>query len=191
LAAVFVGMVHNDDGHAASAQGQKPCLDRQPAFCFIFLADPAKRRQIVENEQVHSGKRGLKGFLPLGRGEVRKEISKSTNAEMEVTIVRVEDQRPNKKGLVYEMPSPLPDERKNEHLQYDRTAILSLEAIGERGKEVKVEERTSFALPFNAPKKQYFLKKVSPTSIIVEYSDDQGALKTLEIPKGGTSRAPE
>jgi hypothetical protein len=126
-------------------------------------------------------------FKLLGH-EVRKEISKSTKAEMEVTIVRVEDQRPNKKGDVYEMPSPLPEERKNDFLQYDRAAVLTLEAIGESGKEVKIEERTSFALPFSAPKKQYFLKKVGPSSITVEFSDAQGALKTLEIPKGAAPR---
>jgi len=129
-------------------------------------------------------------FKLLGH-EVRKEISKSTKAEMEVTIVRVEDQRPNKKGVIYEIPSPLQEERKNEYLQYDRTAVLSLEAIGESGKEVKVEERTSFALPFNAPKKEYFLKKVTPTAITVEYTDSQGALKTLEINKGSVSQTRE
>jgi hypothetical protein len=131
-----------------------------------------------------------KRFKLLGH-EIRKEISKSTKAEIEVTIVRIEEQRPNKKGLVYEVPSPLQEERKNEYLQYDRTAILSLEAIGETGKEFKVEERTSFALPFNAPKKDYFLKQVTPTSITVEYTDAQGALKTLQIPKGSLPRASE
>ncbi len=108
---------------------------------------------------------------------------------MEVTIVRIEDQRPNKKGTIYEFPSPLPEERKNEHLQYDRTAVLSLEAIGESGKEFKVEENTTFALPPTAPKKDYLLKKVTPDSVTVEYTDAQGTLKTVEINKGGLPRA--
>jgi hypothetical protein len=125
-----------------------------------------------------------KRFKLLG-SEVRKEMSKKVNIEMEVTIVRVEDQRPNKKGTIYEIPSPLPEERKKEHLQYDRTAVLSLEAIGLNGKEFKVEEQTTFALPPNAPKKDYLLKKVTPASITVEFTDSQGTLKTVEISRGG------
>ncbi len=116
--------------------------------------------------------------------EVRREVSKSTNVEMDVTIVRVEDQIPNKKGDIYELPAPLQEERKNDFAQYDRTAVLSLEAIGESGKEFKVEERTSFALPSTAPNKDYFLKKVTPGAITVEYTDAQGTLQSVEIPKG-------
>lgn len=122
-------------------------------------------------------------FKLLG-SEVRKEVSKKVNIEVEVTIVRIEDQRPNKKGTIYEFPSPLPEERKIDHRKFDRTAVLTLEAIGESGKEFKVEENTSFALPPNAPKKNYLLKKVTPAAITVEYTDSQGALKTVEINKG-------
>ena len=50
--------------------------------------------------------------------EVRREMSKATMVEWEVTIVRVEDQRPNKKGVVYEFPSPLSEERKNEFTSF-------------------------------------------------------------------------
>ena len=66
-------------------------------------------------------------FKLLG-SEVRKELNKAIKIEKEVTIVRIEDQRPNKKGTIYEIPSPLSEERMNEHLKYDRTAVLSLEA---------------------------------------------------------------
>jgi len=132
----------------------------------FFAKDPMKNR-----------------FKLLGH-EVRREVSKSTKVEMEITIVKIEDQRPNKKGTVYELPAPLQEERKNEFAQYDRTAVLSLEAIGYAGKEFKVEENTTFALPPNAAKKDYLLKKVTPASIIVEFKDSQGNSKTLEINKG-------
>jgi len=122
-------------------------------------------------------------FKLLGH-EVRKEISKSTKVEMEVTWVRIEDQRPNKKGVVYEIPAPLNEERKNEHLKYDRSAVFSLEAIGLNGTEFKVEENTTFALPPDSPKKDFLLKKVLPGAVTVEFTDGQGVLQTVEIQKG-------
>ena len=124
-----------------------------------------------------------KRFKLLG-SEVRKEMNPKIHVEMEITIVRVEDQRPNKKGVVYEIPSPVLELRKNDYLHYDRTAVLSLEALGLGGTEFKVEENTPFALPPTAPKKDYLLKKVEPDSVVVEFTDAQGALKTLKINKG-------
>lgn len=122
-------------------------------------------------------------FKLLGH-EVRKVMNKKINLEMDVTIVRIEDQRPNKKGVVYEIPSPLSEERMLEYRQYDRTAVLSLQALGMAGKEFKVEENTTFALPPESPKKDYLVKKVTPESVTVEYPDSNGARKTVEINKG-------
>lgn len=125
----------------------------------------------------------LNRFKLLG-SEVRKEINKSTKAEKEVTIVRIEDQRANKKGTIYEIPSPLSEERMNEHLKYDRTAVLSLEAIGQNGKEFKVEENTTFALPTDSGKKDFLAKSVTPDSVVIEYSTPTGDKKTVTITKG-------
>jgi hypothetical protein len=122
-------------------------------------------------------------FKFLG-SEIRKELNPKIKMEMEVTIVRIEDQRPNKKGTVYEVPSPLSEERKNEHLKYDRTAVLSLEALGLEGREFKVEENTTFSMPPDHPNKNYLLKKVSPEAIIVEYPASDGSRKSIEIKKG-------
>lgn len=124
-------------------------------------------------------------FKLLGH-EVRKEMNTKVNIEMEVTIVRIEDQRPNKKGTIYEVPSPLSDLRKNEYLNYDRTAVLSLEALGMEGKQFKVEENTTFALPPGAATKDYTVKTVTPESITVEYPSPSGEKKTVQIPKGST-----
>jgi len=123
-------------------------------------------------------------FKLLG-SEVRKELNKKMNIEVEVTIVRIEDQRPNKKGLVYEIPSPLSEQRKGEYLKYDRSAVFSLEALGLNGKEFKVEENTRFAIPPDAPKKDYLAKTVTPESVTVEYTNPAGEKKTIEINKGG------
>jgi hypothetical protein len=126
-------------------------------------------------------------FMLLG-SEVRVEMSQSTKIEREVTILRIEDQRPNKKGTVYEIPAPLSPDRMKEHAKYDRTAVLSLEALGLNGKEFKVEENTAFALPSDNPKKDYLLKKVTPASITVEYTDKNGGKKTVEINKGSVAQ---
>ncbi len=123
-------------------------------------------------------------FKFLG-SEVRKELNKKTNIDVEVTYVRVEDQRANKKGTVYEFPAPLSEERMNEHAKYDRTAIFSLEALGYNGKEFKVEENTAFALPPDGSKKDYLAKTVTPQSVTIEYTDPAGEKKTIEIKKGG------
>ncbi|RPH92302.1 MAG: hypothetical protein EHM68_17495 [Lysobacterales bacterium] len=141
--------------------------------------------EMIGPDELFFSKEPMKNRFKLLGSEVRKELNKKINIEMEVTIVRIEDQRPNKKGLVYEIPSPLSEERKNEHVQYDRTAILSLEALGMAGNEIKVEENTAFALPPDAPAKDYFLKSVTPGSVIVEYPDAAGNRQTVEIKKGG------
>ncbi len=124
------------------------------------------------------------GRFKLLSHEVRKELNKRLGYEEEKTYVRIEDQRPNKKGTVYEFPSPLSEERAKEHLKFDRTAVFSLEALGQSGTEFKVEENTTFALPPGAAQKDYLLKSVTPNSVIVEYGDAKGGRKTVEISKG-------
>ncbi len=119
-------------------------------------------------------------FKFLG-SEVRKEMNRAINMEQDVTILRIEDQRPNKKGTVYEFPSPLNDQRKNQFLKYDRTAVFSLEALGMGGKEFKVEENTTFSLPPGGAKKDYLLKSVTPAGVVVEKI---GGGQPVEIKKG-------
>jgi hypothetical protein len=129
-------------------------------------------------------------FKLLG-SEVRMELNKRINIENEVTIVRIEDQRPNKKGTIYEIPSPLADQRKNEFVKYDRTAVFSLEALGMDGKEFKVEENTEFALPPGNAKKDYKVKTVTENSVVVEYPDATGAKKEVTISKGSMPQMAE
>jgi hypothetical protein len=135
------------------------------------------------------GPAAVERFKLLG-SEVRKEMNKATGVEKEVTWARIEDQRPNKKGKVYEIPAPLSEDRKLEHAKFDHTAVFSLEALGLSGKEFKVEENTSFALPPTAATKDYLAKEVTPDSVIVEYSAPDGTKKTVDIKKGGMPLAP-
>ena len=117
----------------------------------------------------------------------RVVVSEKTKLEQKVKFAQYEDLKENKKGEKYESQAGLPDAELENKAYYDRTAILNLKAIGYEGKEFKVEERTTFALPPDAPEKKYTLKKVTPDSIEVEYDDGSGTTKTATIPKGGTA----
>lgn len=115
----------------------------------------------------------------------RREMNRAINTEVEQTYARIEDQKENKKGTIYELLHNFPDGDVHKWAQFDRKAVLSLEAIGAEGKEEKIEENTQFGLPFDSPKKDYLLKKVTPDSIEVEYTDPStGAKKTTSIRKG-------
>lgn len=119
-------------------------------------------------------------FKYLG-SEKRKEMNETYKTEMDVTIVKVEDMRPNKAGTLYEIPGGFrkPDARKYAH--YDRTAILTLDALGMAGQEIKVEENTSFALPPNAPKKDFRVTSITPEMVTIEYPDADGTRKTVDF----------
>ncbi|QJE97148.1 Amuc_1099 family pilus-like system protein [Luteolibacter luteus] len=118
-------------------------------------------------------------------GMIEKEItSAKTKLTQNVKFAQYEDLKENKKGEKYESQANLPEAELQANAYYDRTAVLDLKAIGFEGKEFKVEERTKFALPPDAPEKNYTLKKVTPGSIEVEYTDAQGQTQTKEIAKG-------
>ena len=169
--------------------GLRPGFGSEGAFPFSYI--DGKRQvnkmpagEVVKPNDLFFPKGPMTNRFKLLGSEVRKELNKKINIEMEVTYVRIEDQKDNKKGMVYEIPSPLSEDRIKEHLQYDRTAIFSLEALGKNGVEFKIEENTTFGLPSDSPKKDYLLKKVTEQSVTIEYKDAKGATKTLEISKG-------
>ncbi len=115
----------------------------------------------------------------------RMEHNAATNVDTEVVFVRVEDQKPNKLGTVYEIPAPLGRGQVARYTWHDRSAVLSLEALGLEGKEFTIEENTRFSLPSGGKDPQYLLKSVTPNSIVVEYPAEGGARKEVTIPKGG------
>lgn len=160
------------------------------AFPFTYEDSKRRKNRVAPGEMIQplglffSNPPMQDRFKLLGH-EVRREMNRATNSEVEITFVRIEDQQPNKKGTVYEIPCPLSEDRKKDFAQFDRTAVLALYALGLGGKDFKVEENTPFALPPDDASKKYLLKRVTPISIIVEYQDDQGNLKSVEINKGG------
>jgi hypothetical protein len=167
----------------------RPSYGQDGAFPFAYLDNRRGENRITAAEPVQQGelffRKGVqKNRFKLLSSEVRKEINKKMNIEMETTWVKVEDQHPHKKGKVYEFPAPLGEDRQNDFRQFDRTAVFKLEAIGQEAKEFKVEEFTRFALPADAKDKSYLLKSVSPDKVVIEFKDPEGALRTVEINKG-------
>ena len=61
---------------------------------------------------------------------------------------------------------------------------LKLEALGQGGKEMVIEENTRFSLPAGQNKKPYLLKSVTPKEIEVEYVDESGQKVTETIDLG-------
>ncbi|TAG10033.1 MAG: hypothetical protein EAZ42_05065 [Verrucomicrobia bacterium] len=167
----------------------RPSYESNGSFPFRY-EDTTRRTNttggmnLIAPGQTFFAKPPMDNRFKLLSSEVRKELNKNINVEMDVMIVRIEDQRPNKKGVIYELPSPLPEQRKNEFIQYDRSAVMSLEALGQNGRQFVIEENTAFAVPPDAPKKQYFLKKVTPEKIEVEHTNDAGEKTLVEIEKG-------
>jgi hypothetical protein len=114
----------------------------------------------------------------------RMEMNNATHTQMEIVYAKIEDQLPNKLGVIYEIPQ-FAEGRAQEFSKYDRSAVLTLEAIGYEGKKEVVKENTTFALPFDGPKKEFLLKKVTPDGIEIEFADaTTGAKKSLTIRKG-------
>ena len=123
-------------------------------------------------------------FKFLGH-ETREEFNERTNATERRTFARIEDQRPNKQGTVYEFPAPLSENAVIQYQQYDRTAVFTLEAIGREGQEFKVEEFTTFTLPFDdAEGSSHRLLSVSDDEVVVESTDAEGNTQSVTIPKG-------
>ncbi|MBK1828755.1 Amuc_1099 family pilus-like system protein [Haloferula rosea] len=126
----------------------------------------------------------LKGRFKFLNFEKRTVRNERLNIDEEVTFAMFEDLSENKKGKKYEIPNRLPRAQRENWVQYDRTAFLDLQAVGEKGKVFQVEEGTQFALPSGGKEKTYLLKEVTPESIVVEFEGADGP-ESVTIPKGG------
>jgi hypothetical protein len=172
----------------------RPGNESEGKFSFNYIDSKNTANKTSAEEMIAPGGLFFSKGAVLNRfkmldSEVRSVKQKF--GDVNVTFVRIEDQRPNKKGKVYELPAPLSESQKNNYLQRDGTAVFSLEALGMNGKEFKVEEGTSFALPPNDTKKDFLLKAVTPESVTVEYTSPTGEKKTFEIRKGSLPQSAE
>ena len=126
----------------------------------------------------------LKDRFKFIGSEKRTELNEKLNVQVDVTIVTVEDQKPNKLGTKYEVPAQFRRGDAGKFAQYDRTAILTLEAVGLEGKEMKIEEFTPFALPPDAKEKSYKIIKITPEAITVEHTKSNGTTQLYTLSKG-------
>jgi hypothetical protein len=164
--------------------------DGNGGFPFSYTDGKGRKNQIAAGNMVAPGTLffdadPMRGRFKLLGQVVRQELNPATNATDEVTLARVEDQKPNKKGTIYEIPAPIKHGQDNKYRQFDRSAVISLQALGHQAEEIVVEENTAFSLLASEPKKDYFLKRVSPESITVEYTAADGTRKTVDVAKGG------
>lgn len=127
----------------------------------------------------------MKGRFKFIKIEERTVRNERMNIDQTLKFAIIEEQKENKKGDLYEIPSRLPKAQREDTAHYDRTAVLDLQALGLNGKEFKVEERTKFALPPTAKEKDYLLKEVTPEAVVVEWQDKDGNTQSVTIPKGG------
>lgn len=174
----------------------RPGNESEAKFSFNYVDSKNGANKTSAEEMIPAGglffsKGAMMNRFKLLGSEVRKVTNEKFQTVTDVTFVRIEDQRPNKKGKVYELPAPLSESQKNNYLQRDGVAVFSLEALGQNGKEFKVEENTTFALPPSSSKKDYLVKSVTPDSVAVEYTNPAGEKKTYEIRKGGLPQMAE
>lgn len=154
-----------EDGAAADRPANRVSpLDLLEAGDIFFEKEPFKDRFI---------------FLRI---EDREVFNERTNITENLRFALYEDLRPNKKGKPYEIPNRLPEAEEPKYYHYDRTAVLELRAVGEQGKEFKVEENTRFSLPSGDGEMGYLLKRVTPDEIEIEWEVD-GETRSRVIPK--------
>jgi hypothetical protein len=167
----------------------RPSFGDNGSFPFVYEDSQRRQNRVPASEPIREGDVFFKSGIQQNRFKllgsiVRKEVNPRTNEEREVTWVKIEDQKPNKRGNTYEFPAPLSPAQVNNHLQYDRTAVFTLDAVGRSGEEFQVEENTRFALPHDAKEKQYVLKSVTPEKIVIEYKKSGLPVEVIEILKG-------
>ncbi|MDP4626336.1 MAG: hypothetical protein NWT08_14525 [Akkermansiaceae bacterium] len=165
-------------GFAAGADYTFDYSDTEGRRNRVTAGAPAKPEEMLFAEEPMKNR-----FKYLGYEE-REVMDEKINAKVKFNEVSVEDQKPNKKGTIYKIPGGFRKGDAAKFSQYDRTAILSLEALGMNGEEIKIEENTEFALPPKAKEKNFKLTKVTPESITVEVTSPDGEKTSFNIAKG-------
>jgi hypothetical protein len=169
----------------------RPGFPAGDAFTFKYSdglgnANKAGAANPIPMGQIFFEEGAAKGRFKLLGSEIRKEMNDAIRSEVQVTYVKVEDQKPNKLGTVYEIPAQFREAEARKFSYFDRTAVLSLDALGLAGKEFEVEENTAFSLPPGGDSKNYKLTVVTPDTITVEMTGKDGNKSTYTVAKGET-----
>lgn len=118
--------------------------------------------------------------------EKKEEMNERIGTTVTVTILTIEDQKPNKKGKLYEIQSQFRRGNARDHSHFDRTAVFTLEAIDAGGQEFKVEEMTEFKFPKGETEATLKLTEVTPEQVTIVETLEDGTSKTYQITKGNT-----
>lgn len=167
----------------------RPGFETGGAFPFDYyvnnrIANRAGAANPVPEGQIFFAEGAAQGRFKLIGSKQVMELNPQINAEVEVTIVTIEDQKPNKLGVRYDIPAKFKIGNARKFAKFDRTAVLTLSALGLEDKPFKVEENTAFSLPPGGENKDYKLTEVTPEKITVEVTDKDGNKKTHEFAKG-------
>ncbi len=165
--------------------------DQQPEVSFEYsdtkrvrartpAAEPIKKDGLFFADD--AAKDAKNRFKYLGF-EIKVEKNDRLDEVVQIKIIKVEDQKPNKKGTIYEFPVSFRQTDQGKFAQYDRTAKLSLDALGLSGQEFKVEEYTDFGLPKDSEVKNFRLMEVTPNRIVVRETLEDKSTKLHEINK--------
>jgi hypothetical protein len=158
-------------------------------FTFEYSDDAGRKNRVGATNPIQKG--GLLfGEDPMKERfkyidfEKKKEMNERIRAEVEVTVVSVEDQKPNKKGKIYQIPAMFKRNDARLHSHFDRTAVFSLEALDAGGQEFKVEEMTKFSIPKGADKLNLKLTQITSEQVTIVETLEDGTSKTYQITKG-------
>jgi len=126
-----------------------------------------------------------------GRFKVIKKIEKEVEEKgrkVKKTFATVEDLKPNKGNIKFDVPLRPKKDKLTDFYRFDNTVTFILNAVGQEGKEIVVEENTTFKVTADGKTIEYKLVEVDmgerpnvkPLAAIVEY-DDEGEKKTRRI----------
>jgi len=147
-----------------------------------------KRRVRTSSENIQPGKGTDSNVYSKGGAQMRYEFTKieqrtfrnpGTGVMQTANFATFEDVAGAKKGDIVELKKG----SRNGVIVKDWTAVLVLAAIGEEAKELQIEERSRFALPFdpNAAEKPYTFAGVSDAgAAIIEWEED-GETKSMDL----------
>ncbi len=169
----------------------RPGFEANGAFTFEYSDSMGRKNNTgaatpIPPGQMFFAEGAAQNRYKLIGSEKRKVLNEAIKAEVDVTFVTVEDQKANKLATKYEIPSMFRRSEAKKFSFYDRTAILTLDALGMAGKEFKVEENTEFSLPPGGAKKDYKVTEVTPDKITVETTGKDGKKMTYAFSKGDT-----
>ena len=119
--------------------------------------------------------------------KITKKVEEKGRMKDKIFAV-VEDMKPNKGNVQFDAPYRPRGDEKPAHYRFDNIVTFVLNAVGQEGKEIVVEENTSFKVTANGETFEYKLVEVDmgdrpnvkPLAAIVEY-DDNGEKKTRRI----------